>query len=131
MNFDNVLKEVLWCLVTEGGISYRRVKLSYGLDDAAVEELRQELISIKRLAADIDGERLGWALEGPPSRNGPANLSRLPLPPLRAAVPASTVPASPPALAAARDLPGAERRQLTVMFCDLADFDAPVCAARP
>jgi class 3 adenylate cyclase len=75
----------------------------------------------RTLAADIDGERLVWAPEGPPSRNGPANLSRLPLPPLRAAAPASTVPAWPPAPAAARELPGAERRQLTVMFCDLAD----------
>jgi class 3 adenylate cyclase len=121
VNFARVLKEVLWCLVTEGGISYRRLKLSYDLDDAAVEELRQELICIKRLAADIDGERLVWAPEGPPSRSGPVNLSHQPLPPLRAAPPAPTLPASPPAPAVARDLPGAERRQLTVMFCDLAD----------
>jgi hypothetical protein len=35
-------------LVTEGGISYRRIKLSYGLDDD----------SIKQVAADADGERL-------------------------------------------------------------------------
>ncbi|MGO9048959.1 MAG: hypothetical protein ACLQFW_19105 [Xanthobacteraceae bacterium] len=25
MKFDRVLKEVLWCLVTEGSISYRRI----------------------------------------------------------------------------------------------------------
>ena len=61
MNFTRVLKEVLWCLVTEGGISYRRIKLSYGLDDDAVEELRRELISIKQVAVDVDGERLVWA----------------------------------------------------------------------
>jgi hypothetical protein len=30
--------------VTEGGISYRRIKLRFGLDDDAVEELRCELI---------------------------------------------------------------------------------------
>jgi hypothetical protein len=52
VNFARVLKEVLWCLVTEGGISYRRIRLSYGLDDDAAEELRHELISVKRLAAD-------------------------------------------------------------------------------
>ena len=64
MNFARVLKEVLWCLVTEGGISYRRIRLSFGLDDDALEELRSELIGIKRVAADIDGEFLVWAPAG-------------------------------------------------------------------
>jgi len=32
VNFARVLKEVVWCLVTEGGISYRRIKLSFGLE---------------------------------------------------------------------------------------------------
>ena len=48
MNFARVLKEVLWCLVTEGTISYRRIKLTFGLDDDGIEELRSELIGIKR-----------------------------------------------------------------------------------
>ena len=59
MNFSRVLKEVLWCLLTEGGISYRRIRLSFGLDDDGLEELRRELIVIKRVAADVDGELLG------------------------------------------------------------------------
>jgi len=53
VDFDQVLKEVLWRLVTEGGISCRRIKFSFGL-----EELGRELIGIKRLAADVDGELL-------------------------------------------------------------------------
>ena len=64
MDFEQALKEVIWRLVTEGGISYRRIKLSFGLDDDALEELRRELIGIKRLAADVDGERLIWAPDG-------------------------------------------------------------------
>jgi hypothetical protein len=48
VNFARVLKEVLWCLVTEGSISYRRIKLTFGLDDDGLEELRSELIGIKR-----------------------------------------------------------------------------------
>jgi class 3 adenylate cyclase len=121
VNFARVLKEVLWCLVTEGGISYRRIRLSYGLDDDAVEELRHELISIKRLAADVDGERLVWAPEGLLAGNARgATLPQQPLPPLRPAQPVPT-PATSPIPVLARDLPGAERRQLTVMFCDLAD----------
>jgi hypothetical protein len=61
VNFSRVLKEVLWCLVAEGRISYRRIKLSFGLDDDALEALRRELIGIKQVAADIDGEFLVWA----------------------------------------------------------------------
>ena len=30
MDFEQVLKKVLWRLVTEGSISYRRIKLSFG-----------------------------------------------------------------------------------------------------
>jgi hypothetical protein len=115
VNFARVLKEVVWCLVTEGGISYRRIKLSFGLDDEALDELRRELIGIKRLAADVDGERLVWAPVGRPAR-ADAALPQ-PLPPLRLAARAPAAPIS----AADRDLPGAERRHLTVMFCDLAD----------
>ncbi len=117
MNFERVLQKVLWRLVTEGSISYRRIKLSFGLDDDAVEELRRELIGIKRLAADVDGERLVWAPDGRSPRTEVDAARPQQLPPLR--------------LAAERDLPvglqptgltrGAERRHLTVMFCDLAE----------
>jgi hypothetical protein len=48
VNFERVLQKVLWRLVTEGSISYRRMKLSFGLDDDGLEELRRELIFIKR-----------------------------------------------------------------------------------
>jgi hypothetical protein len=64
MNFERVLQKVLWRLVTEGSISYRRIKLSFALDDDGLEELRSELIGIKRVAADVDGKRLVLASEG-------------------------------------------------------------------
>ena len=88
VNFTRVLKEVLWCLVTEGGIFYRRIRLSYGLDDDAVEALRRELISIKQVAADADGERLVWAPQGQSLGNEQATRPHQPPPPLRAAEPA-------------------------------------------
>jgi hypothetical protein len=113
VNFARVLKEVIWCLVTEGSISYRRIKLTFGLGDDGLEELRRELIVLKRVAADVDGDLLVWAPEGCAARPEPVALSQA-LPALRRAE-------KPPALAADRDLPGAERRHLTVMFCDLAD----------
>src|SRR4029077_20179963 len=84
VDFEQVLKEVLWRLVTEGSISYRRIKLSFGLDDDGLEELRNELISVKRLAADVDGERLVLAVEGRLARPEPTTLLQ-PLPALRLA----------------------------------------------
>jgi len=82
VNFSRVLKEVVWCLVTEGSISYRRIKRSFGLDDDALEDLRRELIGIKRLAADVDGELLVWAPDGRTARSEFTTV-RQPLPALQ------------------------------------------------
>ena len=82
MNFSRVLKEVLWCLVGVGRISFRRIKLSFGLDDDGLEELRRELIVIKRVAADVDGEVLVWAPKGRAARPEGTALPQ-PLPALR------------------------------------------------
>jgi class 3 adenylate cyclase len=124
VDFEQVLKEVVWRLVTEGRISYRRIKLSFALDDDGLEELRSELIGIKRVAADVDGERLVLASEGRLARSEGTALSQ-PLPALRLAerppAPAIERELPPAAVAAAQE---AERRQLTVMFCDLVGSTA-------
>jgi class 3 adenylate cyclase len=65
------------------------------------------------IATDLDGELLVWAPEGRTAQAKRTALSE-PLPALRQAE-------RPPAPTADRDLPSAERRHLTVMFCDLAD----------
>ena len=128
VNFERVLQKVLWRLVTEGSISYRRIKLSFGLDDDGLEELRSELIGIKRLAADVDGKRLVLASEGRLARPEGTALPQ-PLPALRHAE-KPTAPAAQrdlsvaPAPAAIAPAPEAERRQLTVMFCDLVGSTA-------
>jgi hypothetical protein len=108
MNFERVLQKVLWRLVTEGSISYRRIKLSFGLDDDGLEELRRELIVIKRVAADVDGEVLVWAPEGRVARPEPAPLLQ-PLPALRRAekptIPAAVTAPSPVAPVGGSPLP--------------------------
>jgi class 3 adenylate cyclase len=129
VNFERVLQKVLWCLVTEGSVSYRRIKRSFGLDDDALEDVRRVLISGLHIATDLDGEFLVLAADGRAARPEPMALPQ-PLPALRHA--------ERPAAAAERDLPAAapnvpaavaaaseaERRQLTVMFCDLVGSTA-------
>jgi class 3 adenylate cyclase len=116
VDFEQVLKEVLWRLVTEGSISYRRIKRVFDLDDDALDDLRRELIGALHIATDLNGELIVWAPEGRAARPKPVALLQ-PLPTLRQA----QRPAAPAALAAA---PDAERRQLTVMFCDLVGSTA-------
>jgi class 3 adenylate cyclase/tetratricopeptide (TPR) repeat protein len=143
MKFERVLQKVLWRLVTEDSISYRRIKLSFGLDDDGLEELRRELIVVKRVAADVDGEVLVWAPDGRAARSEPVALPQ-PLPALRhpeksvalaagpdlpvaapvAPVGGSPLPNPPPPAGEGRVGAEAERRQLTVMFCDLVGSTA-------
>jgi len=135
VDFEQVLKEVVWRLVTEGSVSYRRIKRSFELDDDALEDARRVLIGALHIATDLDGEFLVLAAEGRLARPEGIALPQ-PLPALRhaekPATPAAqrdlSVAASPAAIAAA---PEAERRQLTVMFCDLVGSTALSTAMDP
>jgi class 3 adenylate cyclase/tetratricopeptide (TPR) repeat protein len=129
VDFEQVLKEVVWRLVTEGSVSYRRIKRSFGLDDDALEDVRRVLIGALHIATDLDGEFLVLAAEGRLARPEGMALPQ-PLPALQqAARPtvSADVPVAAPALvapAAVAAAPEAERRQLTVMFCDLVGSTA-------
>ena len=144
MNFERVLQKVLWCLVTEGSVSYRRIKRSFGLDDDALEDVRRVLISGLHIATDLDGEFLVLAADGRAARPEPRVLPQ-PLPALRHAekptapaaerdFPAAAPITLPPVLSAPAPpaaVPDAERRQLTVMFCDLVGSTALSTAMDP
>jgi hypothetical protein len=121
VDFEQVLKEVVWRLVSEGSISYRRIKLSFGLDDDGLEELRRELIVVKRFAADTEGEFLVLAAQGRLASPERTALSQ-PLPALRQAE-------KPPAPAADRDLPGAERPVLSSRHTCYIKREIPKLAA--
>ena len=84
MDFEQVLKEVVWRLVTEGSVSYRRIKRSFGLDDDALEDVRRVLIGALHIAADLDGEFLVLAADGRAARLEPRALPQA-LPALRRA----------------------------------------------
>src|SRR5262245_41424790 len=113
MDYDAVLAQVLALLQQEQRLSYRVLKLRLQLDDDTLEALKEDLVYAKKLAVDEDGRVLVWT--GGTS-SAPTTASSVPLPATPDVSPMldEASPVVPPT-------PEAERRQLTVMFCDLVD----------
>jgi TOMM system kinase/cyclase fusion protein len=119
MDFYAVLEQVLAVLRGRGRVPYRALKLQLQLDDDAIEALKDELIYAQHVAVDEDGRVLVWtggagATPAPvltPGLSGPSDR--------QVDLPADVTPRP----AGAR-IPEAERRQLTVLFCDLVDSTA-------
>src|SRR4029450_4525198 len=108
MDFYAILDQVITLLQQRGKASYRALKLQFKLDDTSLDVLKDELIKVHQLARDHDGEILVWMGETAPAQavaSHPAQTTQQP------AVQAQQAPQAPEA----------ERRQLTVMFCDLVD----------
>ena len=120
MDFVAVVDQAIALLRQRGRLTYRTLKRQFQLDDTALEDLTIELIKGQRLAADEDGDVLVWigdaAASPAPEAVAPAPA---PLSPSPEAARPQTVP--PPAASSA---PEAERRQLTVLFCDLVGSTA-------
>src|SRR5438309_2088605 len=117
MTFDAILEQVVTLLQRQRRVSYRALKMRFNLDDEYLDVLKEELIDAQRIALDEDGRILVWIgdtkgtvetasrraqsiQQSPAQQDQPAKIE---LP-----------PTTPPT-------PDAERRQLTVLFCDLVD----------
>ena len=116
MDFYELLDQVLDLLRQRGRVSYQALKRQFGLDDAYLEDLKVEIIKVHQLAVDQDGAMLVWtggttagsasakAQERAPLSYTPRHL-------------AEKILTSRAALAG-------ERKQVTVLFCDLANNTA-------
>ena len=104
MEFADVLEQTIALLQRQGRISYGALKRRFQLDDAYLEDLKVELIEAQQLARDENGRILVWtgASAPPPAMQADQR-------PQDGPVPVTQRP------------PDAERRQLTVLFCDLVD----------
>ena len=116
MNFRYAKHETVWILLTEGRVSERRLRYEFELDPDQIDTLRHELIDIK-----------GWGVAEP---NGVLRWFGTNNRQLAEALPLSEIsPVAPLAAARAKsdtsnEMPDSERRQLTVMFCDLVGSTA-------
>src|SRR2546423_13415050 len=114
MTFDEVLAQIIDLLKRQGRVSYPALKIRFSLDDDYLEALKAEIIEAQQLATDENGRVLVWAghtAEPAAAASPPAQ----PTPPLAAQEQPSSLVEPPPTAPP----PDAERRQLTVMFCDL------------
>src|SRR6516165_9763498 len=117
MTFDEILAQIIDLLKRQGRVSYPALKIRFSLDDEYLEALKAEIIEAQQLATDENGRVLVWAgstaeasaAAAPPAQPTPQPAAQA----QRSPEVTPRVPASPP--------PDAERRQLTVMFCDLVE----------
>jgi class 3 adenylate cyclase len=117
MTFDDMLAQILELLEREKRLSYRALKRRFDLDDAYLEDLKDELIYAKQLARDEEGRVLVWA--------GVPETSTAPAPVTTRAHEPEPLSYTPRHLAekilTSRSSLEGERKQVTVFFCDLAN----------
>jgi len=118
MDFYTVLNAVLELLQRHQRVTYRALKRQFGLDDAYLEDLKAEIIEARQVAVDQDGTMLVWCgdlVSPPPPSAAPVNVqNRTPL----AYTPKHLVEK----ILTSRSALEGERKQVTVLFADVAGF---------
>ena len=119
MDFYAVLDQVLDLLRQRGRVTYNALKRQFGLDEACLQDLKDEIIAAQRVAVDEGGTVLVWtgdvAAAPPPAAALVSDRGRQP----------DTAPLTytPPHLAeqilTSRAALEGERKQVTVLFADL------------
>jgi class 3 adenylate cyclase len=115
MTFEEILDQAIAMLQRRGRLTYGTLKRQFQLDDAALEDLKNELIKGQRLARDEDGEVLVWtgATVTPPM---PAPTP----PPATASAPLAYTPRYlVEKILTTRSALEGERKRVTVLFADL------------
>jgi TOMM system kinase/cyclase fusion protein len=122
MDFYSLIDQVLALLRQRGRVSYRALKRQFHLDDATLADLTAELLYAHHPVAEEAGSGLVWLGDVSPAPEGLADV----LQPETEALPSARgTPPTPSAAPSTASRPSeAERRQLTVLFCDLVNSTA-------
>jgi class 3 adenylate cyclase/tetratricopeptide (TPR) repeat protein len=118
VDFVTVVDQAIALLRQRGRLTYRTLQRQFHLDDAALEDLKDELIYGQRLAVDEEGRVLVWS--GETKTSAPAAVAP-------AGTPAPAPLAYTPSYLAEKILTSrsaleGERKQVTVLFADVAGF---------
>jgi hypothetical protein len=115
VTFKEILAQVIDWLQQDKRLSYRALKRQFALGDDYLDDLKAELIEVRRVALDEDGRVLVWTGDTAPAAATPSVAA------------ASSAPAphtyTPSYLAekilTSRSALEGERKQVTVLFADL------------
>jgi hypothetical protein len=118
MDFYAVLDAVLALLQRHKRVTYRALKRQFGLDDTYLEDLKAEIIEARQLAVDQDGTMLVWRgdlVSPPPPATVPVRVqNRTPF--------TYTPKHLAEKILTSRIALEGERKQVTVLFADVAGF---------
>src|SRR6266542_3941991 len=117
MSFEEILEQAWAILQRRGRVSYRALQRQFALDDAYLEDVKAELLYAYPQVVDDQGNGLVW-MGDTASMQTQTSLASQYAP--RPVTPATPLPQVGPFPIVPRP-PDAERRQLTVLFCDLVD----------
>ena len=117
MTFEEILDQALAMLQRRGRVTYQTLRLQFQLDEEHLEALKEAILFAYPQVVDAAGRGLVWsgdagAIPPPTSVSPQSGAPRVTLAPR-----VGTTAVSPPE----PQPPEAERRQLTVLFCDLVD----------
>ncbi len=120
MDFYAILDQVIDLLRQRQRVTYRALQRQFDLDEDALNDLKDELLYAHPQVVDDEGRGLRWT--------GDTASTPVQAPPSTPPAPQLVTPGDPPLQVATAPLvpyaPEAERRQLTVLFCDLVDSTA-------
>ncbi len=121
MDFYAMLDQVLDLLRQRRRVTYNALKRQFGLDDACLQDLKDELIVAQHVAVDEDGKVLVWTGDVATPLLPAADPVVVHTHAVDTAPRAYTPPHLTAKILAARPVLEGERKQVTVLFADLKD----------
>lgn len=109
MTFEEILDQAIAMLQRRGRVAYRMLQRQFSLDDVVLEDLKAALLYEHPQVVDDPGQGLMW-------KGDPLSTAQ--------PLPQDTLPTQAAPLPTDARPPEAERRQLTVLFCDLVESTA-------
>ena len=120
MTFEELLDQAIALLQRRGRVTYRTLKIQFDLDDDHLEALKEELLYSQSQVRDEDGRGLVWTGDASPTATSPPAAT-----PAGATTNRAPLTYTPPHLAekilTSRSALEGERKQVTVLFCDITN----------
>ena len=114
MKFSDIVEQAGQLLQRKGRVTYGVLKREFDLDEEQLEDLKEDLLFSHPEIAEVDGRGLVWKGEETSEELASQDVDTSVL-----ELPSSVLPVQ-----SDRVEPSGERRQLTVMFCDLVGSTA-------